>query len=265
MTRGANEPRGTAPPEGAGLPGRPSGSTPSAQDLERFWELSLAMMGVRDYDGYVTLANPACTEVLGWSQDELRSVPYWEFVHPDDQHAVVESGDDLLLKEGGSSFGCEVRMLCRDGGYRWIRWNIRSIHREQLLYAIGVAVTHSGHVEERVRVGTWNWHIPSGAIAWSEELADMFGLPIGHAIGYGTFLDCVHAADRSMVDRHMRWSAASGEPYAVDCRIVQPDGSIRWVHSAGRVSMSEHHDPTGICGITRDVTERRKQKPGHGW
>ena len=106
------------------------------------------------------------------------SVSYWEFIHPDDQHAMVESGQQLIAGTDGSRYGYEVRMLGRDGRYRWTRWNARTIPAEQLLYAIGVDISDTRpREEEQVRAGAWEWQLRADEMRWSAELLDLLGLP----------------------------------------------------------------------------------------
>ena len=77
------------------------------------------------------MPNPTCRSVLGWSVEELSSVPYWEFLHRDDQHPTVERTQQMLLSGPMRIVDLEVRMLCRDGTYRCTRWNSRSSARAE--------------------------------------------------------------------------------------------------------------------------------------
>ena len=63
---------------------------PSADSVQRLFELSLDMLGTASTDGYFTLLNPAWERVLGWTREELMAVPFIDFVHPDDVDASVE-------------------------------------------------------------------------------------------------------------------------------------------------------------------------------
>jgi PAS domain-containing protein len=64
----------------------------------------------------------------------LTSVPFWEFVHPEDQHAMVES-TQRLIDGSAPRLGYEVRMLRRDGHYVWTRWDTASSQEDGLLFA----------------------------------------------------------------------------------------------------------------------------------
>jgi PAS domain S-box-containing protein len=231
---------------------------PSAQELARFWNLSLALMGVGNYDGYFTLVNPAYQELLGWSPDELISVPYWEFVHPEDRHALVESNEQLLAGATSAWFGHEVRMLGRDGRYRRTRWNTKAIPQEQLLYTIAVGLTGGPEDEERVDVGSWEWHLPSDRFSVSETLLPVFATD-GAPWRYEEFLQRVYSGDRRRVDRELRASLAEAAPYSDEFRIQRPDGSLRRLYSAGRPTLDPNGEPDYIRGIAMNVTNRQQR------
>ena len=240
--------------------GRPtSGSAapaPSATDLARFWDLSLAMMGVGNYEGYFTLVNTAYQELLGWSVDDLMSVPYWEFIHPDDQDAIVQSSQQLIDGTTSSRFGYEVRMLGRDGRYRRTRWNTKTIPQEQLLYTIGIEISDARTEDERVRVGSWEWRLPNDEFCWSSEMHDLLAITEGSAMPYEKFLQRIHREDRQRVNRELRTTLTSGEPYIDNFRIQRPNGTISWLHAAGRVISGAQGQPECVRGIATDVTER---------
>jgi PAS domain S-box-containing protein len=251
----------TEPTPAGRLTSGPTAPAPSATDLARFWDLSLAMRGVGSYDGYFTLVNAAYQELLGWSAEELMSVPYWEFIHPDDQDPLVESSQ-LIDGTTSSRFGYEVRMLGRDGRYRWTRWNTKTIPQEQLLYAIGIDISDARPEDERIGVGSWEWRIATDEFHWSREMLDLLAITDEPPVRYETFLQWVHDEDRQRVDRDLRLTRTYGEPYDDDFRIQRPDGSIRWLHTAGRTIPRADGQPKRVRGIATDVTERAS--PGRG-
>src|SRR5206468_4827643 len=54
------------------------------RERDRIWQVSEDLLGVSNFDGYFLSVNPACTEVLGWSADEIREMHVTELRHPDD-------------------------------------------------------------------------------------------------------------------------------------------------------------------------------------
>jgi PAS domain-containing protein len=69
----------------------PDDPAPQVQDSLRFRSASSVLTGVQDFDGYTVSINPVYQAVLGWSVEELSSVPYWELLHPDDQTDLLSS------------------------------------------------------------------------------------------------------------------------------------------------------------------------------
>ena len=58
---------------------------PSPHDLKRFFDLTLDLLCVAGLDGYFKYLNPAWTQDLGWTHEQLKSRPFIDFVHPEDR------------------------------------------------------------------------------------------------------------------------------------------------------------------------------------
>src|SRR5215813_1195577 len=104
-----------------------------SEDLERLFNLSLDMLCIAGFDGYFKRLNPAWERVLGFSEAELLSRPYVEFVHPDDRAAT--QAEASKIETGARLLWFENRYLCRDGSWRWLLWNAVPYARESLIYA----------------------------------------------------------------------------------------------------------------------------------
>jgi len=69
------------------------------------------------------------------------------------------------------------------------------------------------------------------------------------------WLGVVHADDQARM-REVRKTSAKGERFEEECRVVQPDGSVRWVRNSGTPIRNEAGVITGLSGLTQDITER---------
>jgi PAS domain S-box-containing protein len=105
--------------------------------LNVFLRLSLDLLCILGQDGYFLPLSPAWEKVLGWTQKELRSRPWIEFVHPDDvelslcaQRQCVQ--EDLVEYEN--------RCRHKDGSYRWLSWRV-SQEQDGLFYAVAKDIT----------------------------------------------------------------------------------------------------------------------------
>ncbi len=111
----------------------------AADELERFFDLSLDLLCVASLDGYFLRLNPAWQRVFGYSDDELRAAPFLDFVHPDDRAGTVAALG--ALSTGGRVVDFENRYRARDGSYRWLEWTAIPYVHESAVYAAARDIT----------------------------------------------------------------------------------------------------------------------------
>ena len=61
------------------------------RELSDFFQLSLDLLCIGNFDGYFTRVNPAFEQTLGYTSAELTSRPFVEFTHPDDRELTAEA------------------------------------------------------------------------------------------------------------------------------------------------------------------------------
>ena len=111
-----------------------------------FFATAIDMLCLLGFDGYFRRLNPAWERTLGFTAAELMSRPFIEFVHPDDRARTLEQ--NRSVRGGGQALGFENRYLCKDGSYRWLRWNAAPDHGSQVIYSVARDVTDSRKAEE---------------------------------------------------------------------------------------------------------------------
>ena len=106
--------------------------------------------------------------------------------------------------------------------------------------------------------GFWEWDIVEGSLTWSDAIFRQHGLePTARAPAFEAYLDMIHPDDRELFRSGIQAALEGGAPFALDFRIVWPDGSIHWTHGAGRVLRDEAGRPVSMIGTGQDITERR--------
>ncbi len=103
----------------------------------RNWAVSPDLMGALDYEGYFKTSNPAWQTMLGWSEQEVRSTPIWDFLHPDD--IEVTRNGFTRARPGHPAIQFPNRYRCKDSSYRWISWV--AVFEDGLVYCTGRDVT----------------------------------------------------------------------------------------------------------------------------
>src|SRR5258708_7164781 len=119
------------------------------EQLDRFFNRSLDMHCLAGFDGYLKRVNPAWERTLGFTNEELFSRPYLEFVYPDDRPGVTQ--ELLRLQQGKEITAFEMRCRCRDGAVKWTLWNATTLPSQRLIIATGRDITERKRTEEAVQ------------------------------------------------------------------------------------------------------------------
>jgi PAS domain S-box-containing protein len=112
-------------------------------------------------------------------------------------------------------------------------------------------------------IGTWTFDIQKDRVVADENLARLYSASLTEQDAAGAplkqYLAAVHPDDRDAVEAAVR--AAIREPgnfFEKDYRLVQADGSIRWVTARGRVEYDQEGNPAQFPAVLIDITERKQ-------
>src|SRR5215467_3170897 len=117
------------------------------RERDRIWTVSEDLLGVSNFEGYFLSVNPAWTNLLGWSEDEIKRLHVSELRHPDD--AAHSIAGRRRLVEGVATVRIENRFRHKDGSWRWIDWTMTA--EQGLIYLIGRHVTAEKVAAEALR------------------------------------------------------------------------------------------------------------------
>jgi PAS domain S-box-containing protein len=118
------------------------------EELDRFFNLSIDMHCVANFDGYFKRLNPAWERVLGYTIEELLARPYLDFVHPDDRKPTTAEADKLSV--GGEVLSFENRYRAKDGSYRWLEWVCVPYPSEEMIYGVARDITERKQAKETI-------------------------------------------------------------------------------------------------------------------
>jgi len=114
----------------------------------RFFNLSLDMLAIADFDGYMLQLNPTWEKTLGFPEDEFKSRPGPDFVHAEDRPAMIDQMN--RLREGNSATYFEGRYRCKDGSFRWLGWTAAPFPAERLIYIFARDITQRKTNEQKI-------------------------------------------------------------------------------------------------------------------
>jgi len=114
-------------------------------ELRRFFELSGDLFAVIDLQGVLVRCNDAYLNATGYTREERIGQPSLTLVHPDD-FALAEWAMKRL-SAGEPVIGLEARIVCKDGGCKWISWSSVLDPHDNLIYTSGKDVTSRREIE----------------------------------------------------------------------------------------------------------------------
>ncbi|MGN6747316.1 MAG: PAS domain S-box protein [Xanthobacteraceae bacterium] len=106
-------------------------------ERDRIWNVSEDLLAVSNFEGYFLSINPAWTRLLGWTEDEIKSMHVSELRYPEDSAASIAARAQLA--HGATTVRMENRFRHKDGSWRWLQWTMTA--SKGLLYVAGRHVT----------------------------------------------------------------------------------------------------------------------------
>lgn len=114
-------------------------------EQEHFFDAIPDLVCLIDRRGHLCKINKAWKTVLGYEEEELKSMPLREFIHPLDREATLMEYERRLC--GGSPRLFVNRYRRSDGGYCWLEWETTPVV-DGLMFAAARDITSRRQVED---------------------------------------------------------------------------------------------------------------------
>lgn len=119
------------------------------EERDRFFSLSLDLFCIAGAKGYLERINRAWEMTLGWSEKEILSKPFIDFVHPQDRQKTISKYQELISSQQQLT-AFENRYLCKDGSSLWLLWNAVSFNGK--IYAAAHNITLQKERETEIKL-----------------------------------------------------------------------------------------------------------------
>jgi PAS domain S-box-containing protein len=248
-------------------------------------QFRLLVEAVKDYaiflldpQGRVVSWNAGAERIKGYKADEILGQEFTRFYEPDDIAAGLPAtmlaraaregraqGRGWRVRKDGRRFYAHVTITALfDGqgrliGYAKITQDVtaeleaeraRRDREYQLAQAQAVA-----------RLGSFEWELASGEVAWSPELCRILGLEPGDCRGtVEVLLGQVHPDDRAEAAATLRAAATEGTSFHLQARVLRRTGELRVLTSWGNVTRDDQGRPARMLGVCQDVTDWRERE-----
>jgi PAS domain S-box-containing protein len=231
------------------------------EESSRFWNLSLDLLAISDFEFNAKQANPAHQRILGYSEEELKAEPWLLLVHPDDRERVLAETARLASADMEID-NIEARIRCKDGSYRTVLCSAKSDQDKRLIYTVAKDITERKRAEEAERLAAIVESSEDGIIStaadgtirsWNPGAERLYGYSRGEAEGQS--IAKIVPPDR--LDELAQNLSASGRG-----RSVREYHTVRLAKGGRRVDVSVSVSPirdgnglvTGASAIHRDIS-----------
>lgn len=249
----------------------------SEQRFSRFMQHLPGLAWIKDLEGRYAYANEAAARAFGLTRDQLYGKRDDEIFPTETAVRFMDNDRQALTSECGVQL---VESLVHHDGVQHhslvSKFPILGATGEPA-YVGGMAIDITDrqraeqelrHNEERLelaqnagRIGTFEWHIQSDRVEWSDVEEEIFGLATGTFDGtLDHWKRTLHPADRDRVVRECLQAVATGSDLHTEFRILRPDGETRWILGKGRVYCDELGVPLRMVGVNVDITDRKQSE-----
>ena len=112
---------------------------------ELILELLSDLIFIASVDGYFKYVNPAWEKILGYTEEELLTKPFLDFIHPDDYN--MSNKEVEQLGQGYETVEFENRIIHKNGEIKYVSWKAKAIPDKKDIYCIGRDVTKNKKLE----------------------------------------------------------------------------------------------------------------------
>lgn len=229
----------------------------------RLFNTSNDLMIIADPNGAFLKTNPACSKVLGYSEQELTSHAYIDFVHPEDRQSTL---DEVVLKQkDGLSLNFENRYVCKDGSIKWLSWHATYVDSEKTSYATARDVTAWKQAEEALRESQKRLNFiasntPDHVVLLDKNLRYTFvvnpqlGLTIEEMIGK-TDHDLLSKEEADHLAAVKKQVIRSGQPLDFATSLHSKSGGIEYFDGTYVPTLDPAGQVDGLIGYFRNMTE----------
>lgn len=236
--------------------------------------------------------SPAWCEFTGHAAEGLREGGALAAIHHDDRALVEQVWRSALAAH--EPFEAEYRLRRHDGVYQrfvtrghpvhdehggvreWIGWS-RAVSQERrspdalseqgsrIEAELAIRAQPPSEIEALLaesqrlaRIGSFELDVATFQLTWSDQQFRNFGFTPVPLINRAEVITRIHPEDLEHHEAVVRRAFEHGEAFAMDYRVVLPDGRTLHIHTIARPVFSADGRVVKLVGTSQDVTERKR-------
>ena len=225
-------------------------------------------------DGMPKLVNHQTVEFTGYSEQELLSMSFLVFIHPDDRAMVGERYQNRMKGEDVPS-RYAFRLGSKDGSTRWVEISVAAIDWDGRPATLNFLtdITERKRAEEALResekkfraiadytVNWESWFGPDGKYIWvSPSVAQFTGYSDGEILAMPDFISTVIAKeDHPLFTERFREAIGGIRGKNFEFRYLHRNGTKHWLNASWQPIFDMNGNSLGTRSSGQDITDRKR-------
>jgi PAS domain S-box-containing protein len=225
-------------------------------------------------DGIFDYWSPETFSIFGFDPNQgIPTLSQWlDVLYPDDRRVLA----DLIRKMFSEGVNGDVQYRVRHPKYgqrtmhstgepvfengkvtRLIGNTLDITEQEELTQELRRREAYLAEAQRLSHTGSFGWDVSSGEIYWSDETFRIFELEPKTKITTDLIVQRTHPDDRQAVQQVIERASSERTEFALEHRLLMPDGSIKYVHVVGHSSPDEGRRSEFVGAVT-DITDQRR-------
>ncbi len=241
------------------------------KNFEQLIHSSQDFVCVANADCYFKEINPAFVAVLGYTEQELLSQPFLNFIHPEDLEKSLKEVKRLGTEKESINF--ENRYLKKNGEIISIQWIITVSHQHGLAYGIGRDVTCIKRIQEQLlesekllndaqhiaKLGSWRYELDTKEMFWSKELYTIYELTkVPYQDLYQEFLNIFSSQDVTFFLDKVNLALIDKKEFDFERKVLLSKNNEKWLYAIVTPQVDQSGNVIAFHGTVQDITEKKR-------
>lgn len=228
-------------------------------NYEIFFNNNQDLLCIASIDGYFTKLNQAFINILGYSEKELYSKTFLNFIHPDDIQDTLNAMSDLTI---GKYVTYINRYKTKNQKYIRLHWS--AWQKDGILYCIAKDITDEYILESKIEeyknlleksedialIGSFQWNINRNELICTNGLKKIYDT---QEVSFDNYMSKNHPDDIPFIKETINKCMETKTSYILNHRILI-DNEVKYIYAKGEyININKEGY---IVGIVQDITQQ---------
>lgn len=242
------------------------------ENFEYFFNETTDLICIANLDGYFLKINPAFSNTLGYSESELITKKFINYVHSEDVEKTLNEMNNL--REGINTINFSNRYLRKDGTNIWLQWISTINLKTKIIFAIARDISEIKNTQEKLilsekllnesqkmaKIGSWEFDLISNKLYWSDELYNIFEIDKSAQENLAeTYRSKLTIEDINHLDQLVDRTIKEKKSYEVEHPFTLAGNRKKWLLGSGEPVIKESGEVIKIRGVARDITAQKER------